>query len=78
MSLAEEVAAVTATSRKGLPCGVATVLDALDAADRADLRTLLESEVAGVHIARALTNRGHEIKGHTIQRHRHGDCACGR
>lgn len=76
MSLLDEVQAITAARTHGEPCSVTVILNSLDKADRADLQTVLDSPAPGVHIAQALTNRGHKIRAHTIQRHRNHNCAC--
>lgn len=74
MSLAAEVAALAVPRAR---CSLARVADSLDDADRADLRALLaDPDVLGSLISRALIARGHNVKPHTIQRHRRGMCAC--
>ena len=77
MSLLSEIEA--AATNRGTICSVYRVREALSKADQADLDTALaDNGIAGSQIARALSARGHKVKGDTVQRHRKGDCACGR
>lgn len=74
MSLASEVAALRVSRTR---CSIARVSDALDEPDRGDLARLLDDpEVLGTLISRALIARGHNVKPHTVQRHRRGICEC--
>lgn len=81
MSLLDEVVEL-GESRRRVMCTVAIIRDGLDDATRAELDTLLTTVVdgrfvhAGMHIAKALTKRGLTVNGHTVQRHRNGDCSC--
>lgn len=65
------------THTQGPPCSVATVLDQLDAEDRAALLAALDNGTPLTAIARALNAVGYRITAHTIGRHRKGDCRCG-
>lgn len=59
-------------------CGVSSVLASLDAKDRADLEAALaDPTYQGQAIARALTARGFDVAGLTVQRHRNGVCCRG-
>jgi HJR/Mrr/RecB family endonuclease len=70
---------VKAESQKpGTECRVATILRALDKAERAELVEALQSSFAAAAIARALTKMGHDCGPTTITRHRRGDCVCGK
>lgn len=74
-SLLEEVAA--ARPRKGPPCTVAVILEALNDKDAADLRTLLrDKSVFSSTIATVLERRGHLVGDSSLQRHRRGKCEC--
>jgi hypothetical protein len=75
VSLLDEVAALACTRRRER-CSVSVILDSLDDDDRDALLVLLDGRAAGAHIARALTNRGHAVRGQTVQRHRARDCGC--
>ena len=66
--------------RKGPPCSVPGALAALTD----EVRALAEQALAGdpevfpsTVIAQRMTEQGAPIKGHTIQRHRRGECSCG-
>ena len=61
--------------RPGFRCAVCKLLDDLPTEDAEALRTaLLDPQVQGSQIARALVSEGHEIKQNTVTRHRRGDC----
>jgi hypothetical protein len=82
VSLLEDVTALGA-GRRRVACTIAVILSTLDKETGAELQTLLtakdaagEHAHAGVHIARALTARGHRVNGHTVQRHRNRECSC--
>lgn len=62
--------------RPGGTCGMAILNERLSPEEQAELAEALSSRVASEAIARALTQRGHEIKHQTIARHRRGACAC--
>ena len=62
----------------GPQCFFARLLPELDDVDRKALENAFaDKEMAGSHIAAILTEEGHPVKGHTVQWHRTGRCACG-
>jgi hypothetical protein len=63
----------------GPRCSVGVLLTTLDTNDtKALLAALaLDSGIKGSEIAKALRDEGHHMKGHTVQRHRNGECGCG-
>ncbi len=77
MGLLDDIEAQT--RRPGGRCAVGRVLNQLDAKDAADLEHAIADEATytGEAIARALTARGHQLKGANVQYHRNGKCACG-
>lgn len=76
MSLSTEIAAVR-PRRKGEPCGVRRIGEALSAVERAELDDALANKtILGSQIGEALRGRGFQIQDQTITRHRRGDCTC--
>ena len=71
MSLAASLEAEKVAGKPGPICQVCRLLDKLDDADAAALRTAL-ADAAFNHeaISRALTAEGHDIQGQTVARHR--------
>ena len=63
---------------KGTKCGVAVVLESLDAADAEALTGALNSDMFSTDISRALVSEGHKVAGSTIARHRKQECNCDR
>lgn len=64
---------------RGKPCGVAAVLEALDADTAAEFKELLaRPDVEHQALGRLMRSHGHNISGLTIGRHRCGDCRCSR
>jgi hypothetical protein len=58
-------------------CMVGDILDRLVDPERSDLlRAFADNSLRGTIIAEVLTNRGHKISSHTVQRHRRGACSC--
>lgn len=77
------IAASLAVNRpvvKGPSCTFAPLWQKLDAVDREALESALrpDSGITGQQIADVLTEQGHPMKGHTVQRHRNGRCSCER
>lgn len=71
--------AVEAQQRRGARCMVLVVRRRLDAEDAAALdEALVSPTTSGAAIVRALTQSGHTITENSVQRHRRGDCSCGR
>lgn len=74
-------AALTAqsTRTRGPRCSLGVLITTLDDTDRKALIAALDpnSGVEGSVIASALSLEGHKIKGHTVRRHRNGECGCG-
>lgn len=63
---------------KGPRCTVATALDRLDDAARAEaVEALTDPTVYGTVVAKVLTRHtGVRIRPYALQRHRRGDCQC--
>lgn len=58
-------------------CGVALIMDTLDADDLQALNEALANDsVTGTAIAMELDNEGHPVAPTTVQRHRRGECSC--
>jgi hypothetical protein len=75
------LAARLAESKKppvGPSCFFAVLLPKLDDVDRRALLNALDpdSGMQGEQIAAVLTSEGHPVRGHTVQWHRRGKCAC--
>lgn len=74
-------AALTAQTTRipGPKCSVGILLTELDDLDAKALTKALEpnSGFKGSDIASALRSEGYHMKGHTVQRHRNGECGCG-
>ena len=69
----------THTKRPGKACGVAAVLELLDADTASQFVELLNRpDVEHQALGRLLRSHGHDISGLTIGRHRCGDCRCSR
>lgn len=68
-----------ATRTRGPRCSLGVLITTLDETDRKALNEALDpnSGVEGSMIAAALRLEGHEIKGHTVRRHRNKECGCG-
>lgn len=64
----------------GKTCGVGKALRKLPPELAADLQTALDDPdtYPSAAIARAITARGHQLSGGTIQHHRRGACTCDR
>lgn len=78
-SLADEVRALMAESARSPRCKVGLMLDAMKAAERADLESVLADPT--VHrsvIAKVLTARGWQIGESSLTRHTRGVCQCPR
>lgn len=74
-SLIDELRAAAVPRR--MACRFAAIYEALSDADAADLRAALADETIPTSaIARVLAGRGHEVSGHTVGRHRRGECRC--
>jgi hypothetical protein len=80
MSLATALEAEKAAARKGPPCGMSVLLARLDKADATTLVAYLadRDNVTTAVIHRALLAEGHQLGKNTIERHRRGECSCGR
>jgi hypothetical protein len=80
MSLRQSLEAEHAASRKGPLCGMAVVYSKLDDDDRAALDSYLADRegVTTAAISRALTSEGHRVGKNTVERHRRGECSCGK
>lgn len=64
--------------RKGPPCTMRTVLEALNDDDRKALEEALADRTQPhTHIFRVLRDNGVNISINTVHRHRRGECACG-
>jgi hypothetical protein len=68
----------TENRQPGPRCTVAEALASLPKDVAKDLRDALGSTEASTRISRALLKLGHPLGMYPIQRHRRGDCACGR
>jgi hypothetical protein len=67
------------TKRPGKACGVAAVLELLDADTASQFVELLNRpDVEHQALGRLMRSHGHDISGLTIGRHRCGDCRCSR
>lgn len=62
--------------RPGGTCGMAILNERLSPEEQAELTEALASRVPAEAIARALSQRGYDIKYQTVARHRRGACAC--
>ena len=63
----------------GKQCGVAALLEALDADTAGEFSQLLaRPDVEHQALGRLMRSHGHNISGFTIGRHRSGDCRCSR
>lgn len=75
MSIAERLAAPTPAPRAR--CSVAAILGKLEGQDRDALVVAIgDDRFTGEAIAQALRAEGHQVSGHTVQRHRRGRCSC--
>ena len=75
MSLYDEIK--SNQKRRGGMCTVRTLMPKMAEDERNDLFVALtDTTVSAQAIARALQNRGYQISGDSIQRHRRKDCAC--
>lgn len=64
---------------RGKPCGVAALIEALDADTAAEFVQLLNRpDVQHQALARLMRSHGYAVSGITIGRHRCGDCRCSR
>jgi len=62
---------------RGRPCGVAALLEQLDADTAAEFVELLSrADVQHQALARLMRSHGHDISGLTVGRHRNLDCRC--
>jgi len=67
------------TKRPGKACGVAALLEQLDADTASQFTELLaRPDVEHQALGRLMRSHGHDISGLTIGRHRCGDCRCSR
>ena len=67
------------TKRPGKACGVAALLEQLDADTASQFAELLaRPDVEHQALGRLMRSHGHDISGLTIGRHRCGDCRCSR
>ena len=67
-----------ALRRKGPPCSMGVILDALTDDERAQMLEAFDDKaITGAVIADVLSRHGHKITGPTVIRHRQGRCACG-
>ena len=67
------------TKRPGKSCGVAALLEQLDADTASQVTELLaRPDVEPQALGRLQRSHGHDISGITIGRHRSGDCRCSR
>lgn len=76
MSGLEAAFSVQKKRRRGPKCGMGTLLDDLDDRDQKALLNVLDSRWTGEEIAEQLREAGYQMKGHTVQRHRRGECSC--
>jgi hypothetical protein len=64
---------------KQWPCKVRDLLNSLDDSDRKVLTTIMkDSRWTNEALARAINERGFNIVGITLGRHRRGACSCSR
>lgn len=68
---------------RGPPCGVKTILDALDGDEREDVEAaVMDAAVAAASLARVMEARGYltadgaPVRGGTISKHRQRRCGC--
>lgn len=64
--------------RPGTECRIAQILKSLEKGERAELESAIAGDFTAAAIARALTRLGHKCGPTSINRHRRGDCICGR
>jgi len=63
------------STKRGPACSVCTLLSRLPKADREALQAALDDKsYTGTAIARALQSEGHNIRSHTLVRHRNKEC----
>lgn len=78
MSLRQALAEKSKPVIKGPPCSVKLIYDVLDEDDQQALdQALADPRVRGTSIVRALEHIGHNVKPHSLNRHRRGSCVCG-
>lgn len=78
MSLLEDLA-VPHASGIGPRCYVAKMLLRLDEPERSAVRTeVMGDRLDGKELAKRLQSHGIDIAGHSINRHRRGECRCPR
>lgn len=71
--------AFASKTRRGPRCGFGLIVDTLDPDDLAVLRTAMaDPMVHSTQIAKVLTAEGYEVSHFVVNRHRRGDCLCGR
>lgn len=77
MSSLESLADPDWRPRRGPVCTMKALLESVDD-DTADLiRAAMTNPYApSTMIARAITERGHRVSAHVVQRHRRGECRC--
>lgn len=76
-SILDEVNA--ATTRSSHRCTIAVALSNLDPATRAEFVEVIAGDAQGSAIARVLSRHfGRDVRPQTLQRHRRGECSCGR
>lgn len=77
MSLYDEIATAHNKNKPGPVCGVAKALEAMKAADAADLLRAMASDMKGSVISDVLKEkRNIRVSGFTVQWHRKGRCSC--
>lgn len=77
-SLLDEIAAASASHRKGPLCTVARILSEMTELDASDLDTAFRDlKYSNKSILVVLRARGYDVAQTTVARHRRGECACG-
>lgn len=77
-SLLDEIAAASASHRKGPLCTVARIMSEMPEVDAVDLDTAFKDlKYSNKSILMVLRARGFDVAQTTVARHRRGECACG-
>lgn len=63
------------TTKRGPRCTVCSLLSTLPKSEREALQSALnDKSYTGTSIARALQSEGHNVRSHTLNRHRNKEC----
>lgn len=79
MSTLENLANPNYRPPTGPQCGIAMLMPALDKKTQDLLKAAMQNAYApSTAIAQAMSDQGHRVSAHTVQRHRRGECRCAR